>query len=112
LPNIDQWRPYIEQQLSTALKARVTLGGVAADWGGLNPRLELTDVGFIDRRQRKVLSLPNVQAVLSWHTLFSGTPQFLSLQATDIDISVRRSRSQRLWVLGQAFHVDTVEQPD
>ncbi|WP_353146708.1 YhdP family protein [Pollutimonas bauzanensis] len=112
LPNIDQWRPYIEQQLSTALKARVTLGGVAADWGGLNPRFELTDVSFTDRRQRKVLSLPNVQAVLSWRTLITGTPQFLSLQAADIDISVRRSRSQRLWVLGQSFHADAIEQPD
>lgn len=112
LPNINQWRPYIEQQLSTALNARVGLGEVAADWSGLNPRLALTDVSFTDRRQRKVLTLPHVQAVLSWRSLFAGMPQFISLQADGVDLSVRRSRSQRFWVLGQSFKADAAEQLD
>ncbi|WP_143160846.1 YhdP family protein [Pollutimonas bauzanensis] len=112
LPNIDQWRPYIAQQLSAALKTRVSLGVVKADWNGLHPRLELGDVAFTDRRQRQVLSLPRVQAVLSWRSLFTGTPQFVSLQAQGIDISLRRDRRQRLWVLGQSFQMEALDQQD
>lgn len=112
LPNIDQWRPYIAQQLSTALHTQVSLGAVKASWHGLHPRLELTDVSFTDRRQRKVLSLPKVRAVLSWRSVLTLTPQFVSLQADDIDISVRRDRRQQLWVLGQSFQLDAPEQQD
>ncbi|NYT61355.1 TIGR02099 family protein [Alcaligenaceae bacterium] len=112
LPNIDQWRPYIAQQLSTALHTRVSLGEVKADWHGLHPRLELTDVSFTDRRDRKVLSLPKVRAVLSWRSVLVGMPQFVSLQADNIDISIRRDRRQRLWVLGQSFQIDAAEQQD
>ncbi len=110
LPNIDEWRPYIEQQLSAASKTSITLGKVTADWKGLHPRLALVDVSITDRRQRKVMNLPQVKAVLSWRSLFSQSPQFVSLEASDIDISVRRDRRERLWVAGQSFDVDSLEQ--
>ncbi|RTZ41040.1 TIGR02099 family protein [Candidimonas sp. SYP-B2681] len=110
LPNIDEWRPYIAQQLSSALKTNITLGKVTADWKGLHPRLAFIDVSITDKRQRKVMNLPQVRAVLSWRSLFSQSPQFVSLEASDIDISVRRDRRQRLWVAGQSFDVDSLEQ--
>jgi uncharacterized protein (TIGR02099 family) len=47
--------------------------------------------------------------VLSWKSLFSWSPQFVSLEASDIDISVRRDHRQRLWVVGQSFDVDSLE---
>ncbi len=112
LPNIDQWRPYIAQQLSTTLRTQVSLDEVKADWNGLRPRLDFYGVTFADRRQRKVLSLPHVQAVVSWRSLFAGTPQFTSLQASGIDISVRRDSRRRLWVLGQSFKVDSLDEQD
>lgn len=112
LPHIDQWRPYIAQQLSTVLKTRVGLGPITADWNGLHPRLSLSEVTFTDRRQRTVFSLPHVRAVLSWRSLLAGRLQFASIDASGIDISVRRDRRQRLWVLGQSFRVDSLDQQD
>ncbi|HUH60470.1 MAG TPA: YhdP family protein [Candidimonas sp.] len=109
LPNVDQWQPYISQQLSSALGTQVRLGGVTAEWTGLYPRLRLSDVSFMDGRQRIVLSVPHVQAVVSWRSLLAWTPQFVSLEASGLDLSVRRDRHQKLWVLGKSFETEHPE---
>lgn len=112
LPNIDQWRPQIAQQFSVALKTGVSVGAVRAYLSGLNLGLELTNVAFTDRRQRVVLSLPRIRAVLGWRSLLKGAPQFLSLEADDLDLSVRQDRKQRLWILGRSFNLDDVATQD
>ena len=112
LPNVDQWRPQIARQFSAALKTDVSLGAVRAYLSGANLGLELTDVAFADRRQRVVLSLPRVRAVLSWRSLIKGVPQFLSLEVDNLDLSVRQDRKQRLWVLGRPFNLDDVATQD
>lgn len=112
LPNIDQWRPYIAQQLSSTLNVAVSLGEISADWSGLNPRLAMSDVTLTDKRQRKVLSLPHIQAEWSWRSLVTLTPQFSSIEARGVDVSLRRDRSERFWLLGQSFDADSPEQLD
>ena len=44
LPNIDNYRPLIEAQLSQRLGNRVAIGQIAAQWDGLRPRLELRNL--------------------------------------------------------------------
>ena len=112
MPNIDQWRPYIAQQLSVVLKTQISLGQVFAEWKGLNPSLELHDVGFTDNGQRRVLEVPRIHAVLSWRSLFSGTPTFISLEATGLDLSIRRDEHQQLWILGRAFDLTQTTQQE
>ncbi|MEO9121708.1 MAG: DUF3971 domain-containing protein, partial [Burkholderiaceae bacterium] len=112
LPNIDQWRPQIARQFSATLKTDVSLGAVRAYLSGVNLGLELTDVAFTDGRQRIVLSLPRVRAVLSWRSLLKRVPQFLSLEVDDLDLSVRQDHKQRLWVLGRSFSLDDVATQD
>lgn len=112
LPNLDQWRPQIAQQLSSALNAKISIGTISADWSGLLPRLTLTDVALTDKRQRRVLTLPHVQAVFSWRSLSTLTPQFSSIEASGLDVSVRRDRFERIWVLGQSFGPNPSAQHD
>jgi uncharacterized protein (TIGR02099 family) len=109
LPNVDRWQPYISQQLSSALGTQVQMGRVTAEWAGLNPSLQLADVSFTDGRRRTVLSVPHLQAVVSWRSLLTWSPQFVSLQASGLDLSVRLDRHEKLWVLGKSFQADDSE---
>lgn len=111
LPNIDQWRPYLQQELSLALGARVTMGVVRAEWRGLNPSLELSDVVLSDDRKRPVLSLPHLRVTPSWRSVLGFGPQFVRLEATGVDLRVRRDHNGRLWVLGRSFEPDTEGPP-
>ncbi|WP_143705182.1 YhdP family protein [Pollutimonas nitritireducens] len=112
LPNVDQWRPQIAQQLSSALNVTVNLGHISADWSGLRPRLAMSDVTLIDKRQRKVLDLPHVRAELSWRSVATLTLQFSRIDASGVDVSVRRDRFERFWVMGQSFEPSVPEQLD
>ncbi len=109
LPNVDQWQPYISQQLSSTLGTQIRIGKVTAEWSGLHPRLRLSDVSFTDGRQRTVLSVPHVQAVVSWRSLLTWSPQFVSLQASGLDLTVRYDGQQKLWVLGKSFQAENAE---
>ncbi|MDS1141903.1 YhdP family protein [Pusillimonas sp. SM2304] len=103
LPNIDHWRPQIERQLSDALQVSVRLGRINAEWKGLNPRLEALDVRFTDRQGRTLLAVPDARATLSWRSVLSRIPQFTALEARGVDLSLRRDRDARFWIVGHAF---------
>ncbi len=107
LPNIDQWRPQIAQQLSSAAGMRVQLGEVKANWSGLNPSLQIRDIDFTDQHQRQVLHLPQIRAVLSWRSLFSRSLQFVLLEASGLNLQIRRDDNHKLWVMGQSFDLDS-----
>ncbi|MCC2595306.1 TIGR02099 family protein [Pusillimonas sp. MFBS29] len=102
-PNIDQWRPRIEQHLSDALNANVSLGPIAVDWKGLNPRLRAQDVEFTDTDERSLLEVPSVQATISWRSLFSGQLELDNLEATGLDVTLRRDMHDEVWVMGRSF---------
>lgn len=103
LPNIDQFRPYIAQQLSTALGTQVSIDAVSAQWKGLNPSLALQQLALTDHRGRKVFSVPTVRATLSWRSLLLLQPRFLTLQVSGMDLTLRRDAAGRLHVLGQSL---------
>lgn len=106
LPNIDQWRPQLAQQLSSATGMQVQLGQVKANWSGLNPSLQIRDIDFTDPHQRQVLHLPRIRAVLSWRSLFSRSLQFVLLEASGLNLQVRRDANHKLWIMGQSFELD------
>lgn len=106
LPHIDTWRPYIERQLSAALDAHVTLRHVAAEWKGLNPSLQLEGVDFADGARHSSLHVPRIRAVLAWRSLLQGAPRFVLLEATGVDLEVRRDAAGRLQIPGYSFGSD------
>jgi len=107
LPRVDQWRAQIEQYASDALGSPVRIGHIAADWSGLNPRLRLASVRIYEAgRPDPALDLPSVGAVVSWRSLISLSPRFLSLRVDAADLTVRRDAEGRLWVAGQAIDPD------
>jgi uncharacterized protein (TIGR02099 family) len=109
LPNIDDWRPQISRQLSSVLDTDVSLGEIKAEWKGLNPRIEISNVVFTGHKRQMLLTLPQVRAVLSWRSIFSMRPLFVSLDARGIDLDIRRSRDGKYHLLGRSFDMESVD---
>lgn len=105
LPKIDQWRPQIEQYATRAVGAPVHIGSIAADWSGLDPRLHLSQVQFYEGpdKSRPAISLPSVDAVVGWRSVFRLAPRLLSLSIKGADLTVRRDAAGLLWVAGMSF---------
>ncbi|MGH8818784.1 MAG: YhdP family protein [Achromobacter pestifer] len=107
LPRVDQWRPQIEAYASQALGARVTIGGIQANWQGLNPRLDLVSVQVFDDEAAPVLTLPSVSAVLAWRSILALSPTLVRLQVEKPELTLRRDPSNHLLVAGQSIDLNT-----
>ena len=69
LPRINEWRPLIEQHVSTAVGAKVSIANISADWSGLNPTLAVRDLAVNDVNGDVLLQVPTASAVVSWRSL-------------------------------------------
>ncbi len=100
LPGVGAYKPEIAAAVSSALGERVELGAVDAEWFGLHPRLELTDVKIFDRRGEEALALPYVGVTVAWRSILAGELRFRSIVLDRPDLSVRRDPDGRLFVAG------------
>ncbi len=100
LPNIDHYRPDLEALASHAVKQRVTIAAVRADWVGLRPRLTLTDLVVHDDAERIALKLPEVGATLAWESLSVLSLRLHTLRITSPELDIRRDADGRLSVGG------------
>ena len=100
LPHIERLRPQIVERVSAVVGQRVTIGGIEAQWLGLRPQVNLTDVRIFDAEGREALVLPSIENILSWRSLVHGT---LALHALHIDgprLVVRRDAAGALYIAG------------
>src|SRR3546814_15400698 len=67
----------------------------------------MANVAVTGQRRQMLLTLPKLRATVSWRSIFSLTPLFVSLDAHGIDLDVRRDRDGRLSMLGQSFDLDS-----
>src|SRR5205085_11157904 len=100
LPHIESLRPQIVARVSAIVGQPVRIGAIEAQWFGLRPQINLTDVRVYDAEGREALVLPSLENILSWRSLARGT---LSLYALHIDgprLVVRRDAAGALYVAG------------
>ena len=100
LPNIDRYKPDVEQMASKALDRRVTIATIHASWRGLNPHLVLDNVVVHNRAGQQALSLPQVSATLSWKSLMVADLRLDSLQVDRPDLEIERAADGKLYVGG------------
>ena len=98
VPRISEFRPWLEQQASSALGITVRIGAIAAKSNGLIPSIELTDVRLQDTQGRDALRLPSVLAALSPRSAMGLGFEQLYVEAPELD--VRRTPDGRIWVAG------------
>jgi uncharacterized protein (TIGR02099 family) len=100
VPNLERYKPQIEQRASEALKLKVDVGTMSASFRGIWPELLLTDVKLSDVSGREALRLPKVEASLSWRSLAYAAPVFHRLQIDAPDLQVRRLSDGKFSVAG------------
>lgn len=100
LPEVDHYKPEIEQIASRAVGRPVTMATITTSWSGLRPQLALTNVVIHDQSGQPALSLPHVSATLSWSTLLVGNLRFENLTIDGPDLAIQRDAAGKLLVAG------------
>src|SRR6266849_9940633 len=106
LPKVAEYRLDVERYASRVLGSRITIGAMEADWQGLRPELLLANVTVFDREGREALSLPAVEATLSWISALIGSPRFYSLVFDRPRLEIRRDEAGRFYVAGIQLHAE------
>jgi len=108
LPNVGVYHGQIEQAVSQAIGQPVTIGNVEARWQGINPDLVFDTVVIADRQGAPAFSLEQVEAVLSWSSLWRGKITLALLAFERPILHARRETNGRITVAG----VDTEGESD
>ncbi len=106
LPNIESYRPAIEQQLSRAVGLSVRIGRIDASWDGIHPDLLLSDLRIAGSDGQAALVLPRVHSVLSWSSLPRLALRLRLLQLDEPTLHLRRDGDGRLFVAGILLTAD------
>jgi uncharacterized protein (TIGR02099 family) len=100
LPNVDTYKPHIERMVSRAIGNKVSIGALDASWQGLHPRFGLRDVIIHDKSGNDALTLPEVEATLSWWSFAAGDLRLHRLRINRPDLDIRRDTQGGLYVGG------------
>ncbi|MDH3318650.1 MAG: YhdP family protein [Betaproteobacteria bacterium] len=103
LPQVERYQGHVVAALTGAVGLPVTIGALRADWEGLHPRLEVTDLRIYDRDGREALALPSVEPVVGWASLLAGDLRLYSLTIDGPRLTVRRGADGVLSVAGVAL---------
>ena len=110
LPRINDWRPLIEQHVSAALGAKVSIAQLSADWSGLNPTLALKDLAVNDAHGDVLIQVPDAFALVSWRSLLDLELRLTRLEIKGIDLAATRHEDGSVSIAGQPLTPHTNEQ--
>jgi uncharacterized protein (TIGR02099 family) len=110
LPQIENYRGDIEASLSRAARLPVRLGGIEAGWSGLRPQLRIHGVQVQDAQGRPALGFDEVEAELSWASLWHLEPRLARIELVTPELDIRRDREGRLFIAGLEVPQETSEE--
>lgn len=111
LPQIGNYRGDIERLLSTALARPVAVRALSAHWSGLRPTLDLAGFEIRDAAGRPALGLEQVEAELSWSSLWHFELRLARLEIGAPDLVLRRDAQGRLYAAGLEITPQDPNQP-
>lgn len=100
LPQVDRYQGEVVAALEHAVGLPVRIGRLRAEWDGLHPRLQVSDLRVYDRFGREALVLPSVEPVVGWATLLAGELRLHSLTIEGPRLTVRRGADGALAIAG------------
>ncbi|MBL8309182.1 MAG: hypothetical protein JNL19_02055 [Burkholderiales bacterium] len=112
IPNADDFRPRVVQELSRLTGQRVVIDGFQAGWNGWSPELKMTRLQILDPRGRTMLQLPEVDTTISWRSLFFFEPRLSALTIRAPRVVVRRTAANALTVAGIDLDVSAQSEGD
>lgn len=100
LPRLGEQRAFVEQSVGRAIGLPVAIGELTADWRGWHPRLRLADVRIMAPGQETPLTLPSVEAAVSWTSAIFFEPRLAELKLHGPQLTIRRDRAGQVYVAG------------
>ncbi|TCS72429.1 uncharacterized protein (TIGR02099 family) [Sulfuritortus calidifontis] len=100
LPQLGEQRVLVEQSVGQAIGRTVRIGGLYADWRGLHPRLLLTEVSILGAGPETPLTLPRVDATVSWTSLIFFEPRLAEISLHAPKLTLRRDKAGVIYVAG------------
>jgi len=100
LPNIEQYHDQITASVSAAIAKPVTIGKIEMDWQGFQPRLDFSDVRFLDVHGQPALVLRRINTTVSWMSLFTAQLRLDSLEIDRPELLIRRDVHGTVFVGG------------
>src|SRR5260221_7890616 len=99
LPQVERYRPEIVARVAATVGQPVKIGRIEAEWLGLRPQINLSDVRIYDAEGREALVLPLVENILSWRSLAHGQLRLHALRIEGPRLVVRRDSPGVLYVV-------------
>ncbi len=90
LPDIDSHKPWLEQTASKSLGLTVRIGSLSAQIVTLSPQLLARDVSLVDANGKTVLTVPSVDAQISWSSVPRAQLIFRQLNVQAPAVEIRR----------------------
>jgi len=100
LPQIESYRGDIEQMIGTAINRPVGIRRIETHWAGLHPALTLEGFEIRDTRGHAALGFDEVEAELSWSSLWHFQLRLARLELDAPTLSLRRDHAGRLFAAG------------
>ncbi|MCL1886526.1 MAG: TIGR02099 family protein [Betaproteobacteria bacterium] len=109
LPHISQYKPNVEKMLSEGLGRQITIAHIDASWYGFRPLLKLNGVVVHDPDGNVALQLPEVTAVVSWHSFAVFDLRLALLEISRPELDIRRDGNGNLYVAGLSVNMHAQE---
>ncbi len=100
LPQIESYRGDVEQLISSAINRPVGIRRIEAGWAGLRPALNLEGFEIRDTQGRPALGFDQVEAELSWSSLWNFQLRLARLELNAPTLLLRRDRDGRFFAAG------------
>lgn len=107
LPQIDAFRPRIEQMVSAKIHAQLHIGRITAKWSGVQPSFDIDNLRIDAADGSPGLAVPHASATVAWRSLLGPIPLLSNLIVDGPDVIIARAADGTLSVAGvpiQAKH--------
>jgi uncharacterized protein YhdP len=111
LPNVGLYKSEIEQVASQFVGKQIGIDEINASWSGLHPRLQLKGVVIHGDSDQAALTLPEVDATLSWMTLVAGQLRLEELEILQPDLEIMRDEKGKIFIAGISAFIYTNDIP-
>lgn len=100
LPQVDSFRPRIEQMVSSKIHAQLHIGRITATWSGVQPSFDIDNLSIESVDGKPGLAVPHASATVAWRSLVRLKPILSNLSVDGPDVIIARSVDGSLSVAG------------
>ena len=100
MPQVDSFRPRIEELVSSKIQAQLHIGRISARWSGLSPTLDIDNLSIDAADGSPGLAVPHASASIAWASLLHLRPKLADLTVDGPDVIIARNADGALTVAG------------